>query len=120
MAKTVNKIELLGTLGSDPDIDYMSYGTAIGRLSLATERTDGEDTTDWHTVVYSGRLAEAVYEHVRKGQRIYVAGRLAQNSWEDMDGQRHHRPEIHATEIVFLDPRSLEPAKEDEEAGTPF
>ena len=120
MVETVNRVELLGRLGTAPDIDYTSYGTALGRLSLVTERTDGEDTTDWHTVLYSGRLAEAVYEHVGKGQRIYVAGRLAQNSWEDEEGQRLYRPEIHAAEIVFLDPASCDPAEEDDEDDMPF
>ena len=66
-------------------------------------RKGGEDATDWHTVVVWDRLAEAVNQYVGKGQRLYVAGRLAQNTWTGDDGQRRYRTEIHAQEVVFLD-----------------
>ena len=66
-------------------------------------RKGGEAETDWHSVVVWDKLAEAVANYVEKGQRIYVAGRLAQNSWTGDDGQRRYRTEIHAQEVVFLD-----------------
>ena len=105
MAKTINKVELLGRVGADPEMKYTASGTAVTQLRLATDRArkDAEDTTDWHTIVVWDRLAEAVANYVEKGQRLYVAGRLAQNSWTGDDGQRRYRTEIHAQEVVFLD-----------------
>ena len=105
MARTKNKVELLGRIGTDPEMRYTPNGTAVTNLRLATDRyrRDGEDATDWHTVVVWGKTAEAVNEFVGKGQRVYVAGRLVQNMWEGDDGQRRHRTEVHTQEVVFLD-----------------
>ncbi len=107
MSRTINKVELLGRVGTEPEMRYTRGGTAVTQLRLATERRhkDGETTADWHSVVVWGKQAEAVNEYVGKGDRIYVSGRLAQNSWETEDGQRRHRTETHASEVVFLDPR---------------
>ena len=105
MAKTINKVELLGRVGADPEMKYTQGGTAVTQLRLATDRVrkGGESETDWHSVVVWDKLAEAVANYVEKGQRIYVSGRLAQNSWTGDDGQRRYRTEIHAQEVVFLD-----------------
>ncbi len=105
MSRTINKVELLGRVGTDPEMRYTPSGTAVAELRLATDRRrqNGETTADWHTVVCWGKLAEAVNQHVGKGGRIYVAGRLAQNAWETEDGQRRSKTEIHAEEVVFLD-----------------
>ena len=74
-------------------------------MRLATDRVrkGGESETDWHSVVVWDKLAEACANYVEKGQRLYVAGRLAQNAWTGDDGQRRYRTEIHAQEVVFLD-----------------
>ena len=105
MAKTINKVELLGRVGSDPEMKYTASGIAVTQLRLATDRVrkGGEAETDWHSVVVWDKLAEAVTNYVEKGQRIYVSGRLVQNSWTGDDGQRRYRTEIHAQEVVFLD-----------------
>ena len=105
MARTINKVELLGRVGTDPEMRYTPNGTAVTNLRLATDRyrKDGEDATDWHTVIVWGKTAEAVNSYVQKGQRVYVAGRLVQNTWENDDGQRRHRTEVHTQEVVFLD-----------------
>ena len=105
MAKTINKVELLGRVGADPEMKYTQGGTAVTQLRLATDRVrkGGESETDWHSVVVWDKLAEAVANYVEKGQRIYVSGRLAQNSWTGDDGQRRYRTEINAQEVVFLD-----------------
>ena len=80
-------------------------GTAVTKLRLATDRyrKDAENETDWHNIVVWGATAEAVNQYVGTGQRIYLSGRLVQNSWEGDDGQRRHRTEVHASEVVFLD-----------------
>ena len=108
MSRTINKVELLGRVGTDPEMRYTPNGTAVTKLRLATDRyrRDAENETDWHDVVVWGATAEAVNQYVGTGQRVYVAGRLVQNSWENEDGQRRHRTEIHASEVVFLDSRS--------------
>ena len=73
------------------------------RLATDRYRKEGEDATDWHNIVCWSNTAEAVNQYVAKGDRIYLAGRLVQNSWEGDDGQRRHRTEVHASEVVFLD-----------------
>ncbi len=105
MARTINRVELLGRVGADPEMRYTPNGTAVTQLRLATDRRskDGETEADWHSVVCWDRTAEAVNQYVGKGDRIYVAGRLVQNTWEGDDGQRRYRTEIHASEVVFLD-----------------
>ena len=105
MAKTINKVELLGRVGADPEMRYTASGIAVTQLRLATDRgrKNGEDATDWHTVVVWDKIGEAVAEFVEKGQRLYVAGRLVQSSWEGEDGQRRYRTEVHAQDVVFLD-----------------
>ena len=84
MSRTINKVELLGRVGTDPEMQYTPGGTAVTKLRLATDRyrKEGEDATDWHNIVCWSNTAEAVNQYVAKGDRIYVAGRLVQNSWE--------------------------------------
>ena len=108
MSRTVNRVELLGRVGTEPEMRYTPGGTAVTNLRLATDRyrRDAEDETDWHNVVIWGKTAEAVNEYVAKGERIYLWGRLAYGSWEDDDGQRRYRTEVHAQEVVFLDSAS--------------
>ena len=105
MAKTINKVELLGRVGADPEMKYTASGVAVTQLRLATDRVrkGGEAETDWHSVVVWDKLADAVAQYVEKGQRLYVSGRLVQNSWTGDDGQRRYRTEIHAQDVVFLD-----------------
>ena len=105
MSRTINKVTLLGRVGTDPEMQYTPNGTAVTKLRLATDRnrSNGDTETDWHSVVCWDRLAEAVNNYVGKGQRIYVDGRLVQNTWNGDDGQRRHRTEVHASEVVFLD-----------------
>ena len=105
MSRTMNRVELLGRVGTDPDLKYSQNGTAVCQLRLATDRRrqNGETEADWHSVVCWGKLAEAVSEYVQKGNRVFVAGSLAQNSYEREDGERVYRTEVHAQEVVFLD-----------------
>ena len=108
MARTINKVELLGRVGTDPEMRYSPSGTAITTLRLATDhrRQDGQVDADWHSIVVWGKSGEAVHRHVQKGQRVYVAGRLVHSSWDGEDGQRRYRTEVHTQEVVFLDSRN--------------
>ena len=105
MSRTMNRVELLGRVGTEPDLKYSQNGTAVTTLRMATDRRrqNGETEADWHSVVCWGKLAEAVSEYVKKGNRIFVAGSLAQNSYEREDGERVYRTEVHAQECIFLD-----------------
>ncbi len=104
MSRTINRVELLGRVGADPEMRYSQGGTAVTTMRLATDRRrHGETEADWHSVVCWGKQAEAVAEYVKKGNRVFVAGSLAQNTYATDDGQRRHRTEVHAQEVVFLD-----------------
>ena len=108
MPRTINRVELLGRVGADPEMRYTQGGTAVTQVRLATDRRrqNEEPTADWHSVVCWGKLGEAVNQYVGKGDRLYVSGRLVQSSYETEDGQRRYRTEIHAQEVVFLDSRN--------------
>ena len=108
MSRTINRIELLGRVGTDPELRRTKQGTAVCRLRLATDRRNGngDAQTDWHNLVVWGKTAEAVAEYVHKGDRIYASGRLGYDDWEDQDGQLRQTTEVHANEVVFLDSRS--------------
>ena len=105
MSRTMNRVELLGRVGVVPDLKYSQNGTAVCQLRLATDRRrqNGETEADWHSVVCFGKLAEAVAEYVQKGNRLFVAGTLAQSSYERDDGERVYRTEVRAQEAIFLD-----------------
>ena len=104
MSRTINRVELLGRVGTDPELRHTQGGTAVVQLRLATDRRreNGNDETDWHTVVCWAKQAEAVAEYLRTGERVYVSGRLQQQSWETDGGERRSRIEIHAHEVIFL------------------
>ena len=108
MARTINKVELLGRVGTDPEMKYTTGGTAIVQLRLATERRrqDGEVEADWHNVVVWGKTAEAVNQYVGKGDRIYVAGRLVQNTWEGDPSTGSGQAGSGATAPRYTPPRS--------------
>ena len=112
MAKSVNKVILVGNVGQDPEVKYTASGVPVAKVSLATnerfkDRNDQwQDRTEWHNVVAWQRLAEIVGEYVRKGAKLYVEGKLQTSTWEDkQNGQKKYRTEIVAREIVLLGSR---------------
>ncbi len=110
MAKDLNRATLLGRLGQDPDLRYTQGGTAVCTISLATNSSiklngEWEDITEWHKVVFWGKMAEVVEEYLSKGSRIYVEGRLQTRSWEDNDGVKRYVTEIVARDMIMLDSR---------------
>ena len=108
MPYSLNRVELIGRLGQDPNLRFTTAGQAVTRISLATDRpsrTEGESGTDWHQIVCWDKLAEFAGQHLAKGRLIFVAGRLAYRTWEGRDGQRRRAAEVTATEIILLDRR---------------
>ncbi len=107
MARGLNKVMLIGRLGSDPEIRYTQEGTPVANFSLATDtpvkRGDQwESETEWHRIVAWGRLAEICNEYLGKGSQVYVEGRLRTRSWEDRDGNKRWTTEIIARDLQML------------------
>ena len=110
----MNKVMLIGNVGQDPEVRYVEQGVAVARLSMATtERgytlqngTQVPEHTDWHTVILWKKLAEIVEKYVRKGDRIYIEGRIRYRSYDDKQGQRRYATEIWADNMEMLSPKS--------------
>jgi len=101
MARGINKVILIGNLGVDPEVRYMPSGDAVANVSLATseswkDRNTGEsqERTEWHRVVFFGKLAEIVKQYLRKGSKVYVEGKLRTRKWQGQDGQDHYTTEV--------------------------
>ncbi len=112
MAKSVNKVILVGNLGKDPEIKYTPSGTAVAKFSLATNEGykdkagQWQERTEWHNIVAWQRLAEIVGEYVKKGSKVYIEGRLQTSSWDDKEtGQKKYKTEIVANDLVLLSGR---------------
>ncbi|CAD5108900.1 single-stranded DNA-binding protein [Zestomonas carbonaria] len=100
MARGVNKVILLGNVGGDPETRYLPNGNAVTNITLATsdswkDKQTGQqqERTEWHRVVFFGRLAEIAGEYLRKGSQVYVEGRLQTREWEK-DGVKRYTTEI--------------------------
>ena len=122
MARGLNKVMLIGNLGSDPEIKYSQSGTAIANLRIATaenrKNSDGEweERTEWHRLVLFGRQAEISKDYLHKGSKIYIEGRLQTRSWEDQNGQKHYSTEVVGTNMIMLDPKSQDTIIEEPES----
>ncbi len=115
----LNKIMVIGNLGTDPEMRYTPNGSPVTSFRIATTRTynaqDGErrQETEWFTVVAWNNLAEQVNQYLNKGRRAYVEGRLHSHSFQGNDGQTRFRNEIIANVVLFLD----RPGSGDQGAG---
>jgi single-strand DNA-binding protein len=112
MAKSVNKVILLGNVGKDPEIRATGSGTAVASFSIATSERfkdktgNWQDRTEWHNLVAYQRLAEIVRDYVKKGAKLYVEGRLQTSSWDDKTtGQKKYRTEIIVNDLSLLSGR---------------
>ncbi len=106
---SMNKILVIGNVGSDPEMRYTPNGTAVTSFSLATNRVytnasgERKEETEWFTVNACGREAENSNQYVTKGMKIYAEGRLKTDTWTGNDGQARFRLQINADRILFLD-----------------
>ena len=107
--KSVNKVILLGNLGKDPEVKYTPSGTAVAKITVATNERfkdkegQWQDRTEWHNVVLWQRLAEIAGEYLKKGGKVYIEGKLQTRSWEDkQSGQKKYMTEIVANDLVLL------------------
>jgi len=104
-----NKAQLIGNLGRDPEVRYTPNGTAVCSISVATTNSwndkrsgDRVEQTEWHRVIFYGRLAEVVGEHMKKGRSMFIEGRLRTRQWTDRDGVTRYATEIVATDMQML------------------
>lgn len=111
-SRGINKVILIGNLGQDPEVRYMPSGDAITNLRIATSETwkdknsgEQQERTEWHTVVYFGRLAEIAGQYLRKGSKIYVEGSLRTRKWQDQNGNDRWTTEVRGNEMQMLDSR---------------
>ncbi|MDT3501179.1 single-stranded DNA-binding protein [Stenotrophomonas maltophilia] len=108
MARGINKVILVGNLGNDPDVKYTQSGMAITRISLATTSVrkdkDGnqQERTEWHRVVFFGKLGEIAGEYLRKGSSVYVEGSLRYDKYTGQDGVEKYSTDIVADEMQML------------------
>jgi single-strand DNA-binding protein len=112
MAKSVNKVTLVGNVGKDPEIKFAANGNAIASFSLATtDRTKDQggnwtDRTEWHNLVAFQRTAEIIRDYVKKGSKLYIEGRIQTRSWDDKNsGEKKYRTEIIVGDLVLLSGR---------------
>ena len=112
MARGVNKVILIGNLGSDPEVRYTPDGVPVANVNLATteswnDRNTGErqERTEWHRLVLWRRQAEVAQQYLKKGSRIYVEGKLQTRSWDDQSGQKRYTTEVVVFDMQMLDSR---------------
>jgi len=108
MPDGLNKVMLIGNLGTDPEMRYTANGSAVTTFRLAVSRSFGgegerKEETEWFTVVTWNKLAELLGQHLQKGRKVFVEGRLASRSWDGPDGQKRYRTEVVANQVLFLD-----------------
>lgn len=99
-SRGINKVIIVGNLGQDPEVKYMQNGNAVANISVATSESwkdqQGQpvEKTEWHRVVFFGKLAEIVGEYLRKGSQVYIEGKLQTRKWQDQSGQDRYTTEI--------------------------
>lgn len=113
MAKDLNKVMIIGRLGTDPELRYTSNGNAVTTFRVASCRqwkdSNGElrEETEWFSIVTWNKLAEICYHHLTKHARVYLEGRLQTRSWEDQQtGCTRYKTEIVANDMIMLDSRA--------------
>jgi single-strand DNA-binding protein len=107
--KSLNRVQLIGNLGKDPEVKYTPQGTPVAKLTIATNERfkdksgEWQDRTEWHNVVLWQRLAEIAGEYLKKGGKVYVEGRLQTRSWDDKtSGQKKYMTEVVASDLILL------------------
>lgn len=111
MARSLNKVQLIGNLTRDPEMRYTPQGTAVCTFGVATNRQwttesgEKKDEADFHNVVAWNKLAEICAQLLKKGRKVYVEGRLSTRSWQAQDGTQRTRTEVVISDMIILDKR---------------
>jgi single-strand DNA-binding protein len=105
---SVNKVILVGNLGRDAELRYTPGGAAVATLNMATTEVwndkggQRQEKTEWHRVIFWGKVAESLTEYLTKGKQVYVEGRLQTRQWDDKDGNKRYTTEIRGDKLVLL------------------
>lgn len=109
----VNKVIIVGNLGRDPEVRYMTNGDAVTTISVATSEVwkdkqtgQQQERTEWHRIVFFRQLAQIAGQYLRKGSKVYLEGRLQTRKWQGQDGSDRYTTEIVANEMQMLDSRN--------------
>jgi single-strand DNA-binding protein len=111
MAKGLNKVQVIGYLGGDPDMRYTTSGSAVANFSIAVSRSwkdksgQQNEETEWFRIVAWDKLGEICNEYLAKGSRVYIEGRLATRKWTDKEGNDRYTTEVVASDMIMLDSR---------------
>ena len=106
---SINKVMLIGNLGSDPELRFTPSGVQVANFSLATTESwtdksgERQERAEWHRIVLWRRLAEVAGQYLKKGSKIYIEGKLQTRSWEDQSGQKRYTTEVVANSMEMLD-----------------
>jgi len=106
---SINKVMLIGNLGSDPELRVTPSGVQVANFSLATTESwtdksgEHQERAEWHRIVLWRRLAEVAGQYLKKGSKIYIEGKLQTRSWEDQNGQKRYTTEVVANSMEMLD-----------------
>ena len=106
---SINKVMLIGNLGSDPELRFTPSGEQVANFSLATTESwtdksgERQERAEWHRIVLWRRLAEVAGQYLKKGSKIYIEGKLQTRSWEDQNGQKRYTTEVVANSMEMLD-----------------
>ncbi len=126
MARGINKVILIGRLGVDPELKHLPSGGTVVNVSLATsdswrDKNSGEqqERTEWHRLVFFGKVAEIAAQYLRKGSQIYVEGRLQTRKWQAQDGQERYTTEIVVNDMQMLDSKNTATSSFDAPAPAP-
>jgi len=104
----VNKVIIVGRLGTDPEVRYTNNGTAVTNFSVATSENwsdkegNKQERTEWHRIVVWGKMGEICSQYLKKGRQVFLEGRIQTRSWEDKEGQKRYTTEIVAQNVQFL------------------
>jgi single-strand DNA-binding protein len=105
---SVNKVILVGNLGRDAELRYTPGGAAVATLNMATTEVwndkggQRQEKTEWHRVIFWGKVAESLTEYLTKGKQVYIEGRLQTRQWDDKDGNKRYTTEIRGDKLVLL------------------
>jgi len=108
MAASLNKIQLIGNLGADPETRYLPSGDAVTNIRIATTESwkdksgERQEHTEWHRISFFGQLAEIAGEHLKKGAQCYIEGRIRTRKWRDKEGQDKYSTEVIADRMLML------------------
>lgn len=132
MAHSINRVTLMGNVGKDPEVRFTQAGIAVAGFSLATTESykdkegNWQDRTEWHNISVWGKSAEFAGEHIKKGFKVFLEGKLETRKWQDKNGNDRYTTEIKATHVELLDSKKTasgensSPAFQDLGGDVPF